>query len=102
MLSFKRGKPSNKATAASGRGTRCFLLPRDTYANFSKAFQVGEWGCFFTIYSNFPIAAKGPKINLSSEKSQQKQEVKMQKVRLHELLYAVFYAGQNQYYVVID
>ncbi|HHW8880640.1 TPA: hypothetical protein ACU3EO_001762, partial [Salmonella enterica] len=79
MLSFKRGKPSNKATAASGRGTRCFLLPRDTYANFSKAFQVGEWGCFFTIYSNFPIAAKGPKINLSSGKSQQKQEVKMQK-----------------------
>lgn len=23
-----------------------FLLPRDTYANFSKAFQVGDWGCF--------------------------------------------------------
>ncbi|HAK1706604.1 TPA: hypothetical protein H1R09_003238 [Salmonella enterica] len=102
MLSFKRGKPSNKATAASGRGTRCFLLPRDTYANFSKAFQVGEWGCFYTIYSNFPIAAKDPKTNLSSGKSQQKQQVKIQKARLHELLYAAFYAGQNQICIVTN
>ncbi|HBI4844628.1 TPA: hypothetical protein K7110_001360 [Salmonella enterica subsp. enterica serovar Pullorum] len=91
MLSFKRGKPSNKATAASGRGTRCFLLPRDTYANFSKAFQVGEWGCFFTIYSNFPIAAKGPKINLSSGKLQQKQEVNMQKKSVYTSFFMQYF-----------
>lgn len=47
-----------------------FLLPRDTYAKFSKAFQLGEWGGFYRIYSNFPIATKGPKTNLSSGKSQ--------------------------------
>ncbi|EHA2606361.1 hypothetical protein PD335_003548, partial [Salmonella enterica] len=56
-----------------------FLLPRDTYAKFSKAFQIGEWGGFYRIYSNFPIATKDPKTNLSSIKSQQKQEVQMQK-----------------------
>jgi hypothetical protein len=55
------------------------LLPKDTYANFSKAFQVGEWGCFYTIYSKFGVATKGPKTNLSSGKSQQKQEVQIQK-----------------------
>ncbi|WP_258011725.1 hypothetical protein [Salmonella enterica] len=42
------------------------------------------------------MATKGPKTNLSSGKSQQKQGVKMQKkARLYELLYAAFYAGQN-------
>lgn len=75
-MSLKCGKSFNRATAASDRGTRCFLLPRDTYANFSKAFQVGEWGGGgYTIYSKFGVATKGPKRNLSSEKSQQKQEV---------------------------
>lgn len=68
IVNFQRGKPSNKATTASDRGTRCFLLPRDTYANFSKAFQVGEWGCFYTIYNKFVVVTKGPKTNLSSGK----------------------------------
>ncbi|HDZ0857804.1 TPA: hypothetical protein RRT83_004360 [Klebsiella pneumoniae] len=72
------------------------LLPRDTYANFSKAFQIGEWGCFYTIFSEFAVATKSPKTNLLSGKSQQKQEVQIQKARLHELLYAAYYAGQNQ------
>ncbi|MCF1803537.1 hypothetical protein L1K69_07060 [Salmonella enterica subsp. enterica serovar Anatum] len=93
----------NRGTAASDRGTRGFLLPRDTYANFSKAFQVGEWGCFYTIFSEFGVATKGPKTNLSSGKSQQKQEVQIQKkARLHELLYAAFYAGQNQICIVTN
>ncbi|EBX1353981.1 hypothetical protein DQ806_12980 [Salmonella enterica subsp. enterica serovar Okatie] len=39
----------------------------------------GSRGCFYTIYSNFPVATKGPKTNLSSGKSQQKQEVQIQK-----------------------
>ncbi|EIW3890102.1 TPA: hypothetical protein L9K38_004574 [Klebsiella pneumoniae] len=55
------------------------LLPRDTYANFSKAFQIGEWGCFYTIFSEFAVATKSPKTNLLSGKSQQKQEVQIQK-----------------------
>ncbi|EIZ1444751.1 hypothetical protein MPJ84_003575 [Salmonella enterica subsp. enterica serovar Eko] len=78
-MPLKLGKSLNRGTAASDRGTRGFLLPRDTYANFSKAFQVGEWGCFYTIFSEFGVATKGPKTNLSSGKSQQKQEVQIQK-----------------------
>lgn len=59
-------------------------------------------GLFYTIYSKFGIATKGPKTNLSSGKSQQKQEVQMQKkARLHELLYAAFYAGKNPKRIVI-
>ncbi|WP_218968792.1 hypothetical protein, partial [Klebsiella variicola] len=42
-------------------------------AGHSKAFQVGEWGCFYTIYNKFVVVTKGPKTNLSSGKSQQKQ-----------------------------
>jgi hypothetical protein len=40
------------------------LLPRDTYANLSKRFR--GVGCFYTIYSKFGVATKGPKTNLSS------------------------------------
>ncbi|HEH2462620.1 hypothetical protein F1521_17890 [Klebsiella oxytoca] len=99
MLSFKGGKPSNKATAASDRGTRCFLLPRDTYANFSKAFQVGKWGCFYTIYSKFGVATKGPKTNLSSGKSQQKQEVQIQKKPVYTSFFMQHFMQDKTKYV---
>lgn len=56
-----------------------FYYREITYANASKAFQVGKVSRFYTIYSKFGVAIKGPKTNLSSTKSQKKQEVQMQK-----------------------
>ncbi|HBC0165601.1 TPA: hypothetical protein JDK69_002758 [Salmonella enterica subsp. indica] len=99
MLSFKGGKPSNKATAASDRGTRCFLLPRDIYANFSKAFRVGGEVIFYTTYSNFPIETKGPKTNLSSGRSQQKQEVQIQKKPVYTSFFMQHFMQDKTKYV---
>ncbi|MBJ4717018.1 hypothetical protein JGF03_02750 [Salmonella enterica subsp. enterica serovar Anatum] len=98
-MPLKLGKSLNRGTAASDRGTRGFLLPRDTYANFSKAFQVGEWGCFYTIFSEFGVATKGPKTNLSSGKSQQKQEVQIQKKPVYTSFFMQHFMQDKTKYV---
>ncbi|WP_181940257.1 hypothetical protein [Klebsiella pneumoniae] len=75
------------------------LLPRDTYANFSKAFQIGEWGCFYTIFSEFAVATKSPKTNLLSGKSQQKQEVQIQKKPVYTSFFMQHFMQDKTKYV---
>ncbi|HHH3447589.1 TPA: hypothetical protein ACPZYF_003846 [Klebsiella pneumoniae] len=75
------------------------LLPRDTYANFSKAFQIGEWGCFYTIFSEFAVATKSPKTNLLSGKSLQKQEVQIQKKPVYTSFFMQHFMQDKTKYV---
>ncbi|WP_179134797.1 hypothetical protein [Klebsiella pneumoniae] len=75
------------------------LLPRDTYANFSKAFQIGVWGCFYTIFSEFAVATKSPKTNLLSGKSQQKQEVQIQKKPVYTSFFMQHFMQDKTKYV---
>ncbi|HAE4966019.1 TPA: hypothetical protein JDC27_000955 [Salmonella enterica subsp. salamae] len=54
---------------------------------------------FYTIYSKFGVATKGPKRNLSSGKSQQKQEVQIQKKPVYTSFFMQHFMQDKTKYV---
>lgn len=104
LLSLTCGKSFNRANSSIRQQDLLFSThhpPEITYSIFSGGQMEGS--CFHVFYDQFATLIKALFLKLWSGKSQQKQEVQIQKkVRLNGLFYAAFYAVQNQKFVVTN